>query len=71
MKVTLYEGLEDLGQYCFKETALGEIVIPKSIIYIGERAFSSCSELTKVVFARNSELEIFEEDVFDGVNEDL
>ena len=38
--VTLPEGLESIREYCFRYTAIKEIVIPKSVKSIGKCAFS-------------------------------
>ena len=38
--VTLPEGLESIGENCFKDTAIKEITIPKSVKSIGKSAFS-------------------------------
>jgi lactocepin len=38
--VTLSEGLESIGEYCFINTAINEITIPKSVKMIGDSVFS-------------------------------
>jgi hypothetical protein len=38
--VTLQEGLESIGEWCFGFTAIKEITIPKSVKNIGNYAFS-------------------------------
>ena len=38
--VTLQEGLESIGENCFRLTAIKEITIPKSVKSIGKYAFS-------------------------------
>ena len=38
--MTLQEGLESIGNSCFRETAIKEIVIPRGVKSIGNYAFS-------------------------------
>ena len=38
-KVMLPEGLESIGEVCFEESRLEEIIIPKSVQKIDEHAF--------------------------------
>ena len=40
ISVTLSEGLESIGEHCFRRTAIKEITIPKSVKSIGRSAFS-------------------------------
>ena len=35
--VTLQEGLESIGNRCFANTAITQIIIPKSVTHIGNR----------------------------------
>ena len=47
--VTLQDGLEKIGAWCFSNTLIREIVIPKSVKSIGDSAFHGCKNLTSVI----------------------
>ena len=52
--VTLQEGLETIGANCFAQSAVKEVVIPKTAKAIGENAFAQCEALTTVIFTPGS-----------------
>ena len=43
----LQEGLESIGDECFRYTAIKEIVVPKSVTHIGSNAFSDKTVITR------------------------
>ncbi|MCL2086426.1 MAG: leucine-rich repeat protein [Oscillospiraceae bacterium] len=49
ISVTLGNSVESIGDYAFYRLELTEIIIPDSVITIGERAFSFCTELTEII----------------------
>lgn len=48
-KITINEGVEELGFQCFQETKIKSIHIPSSIRIIEEKVFSRCEKLTYVI----------------------
>ena len=56
-EISLPEGLENIGGGCFKNTGIQQMVIPKSVKVIQERAFQGCRGLREVVFREGSELQ--------------
>ena len=48
-QLTLNEGLLYIGDYCFAEHQLEKVVIPESVVFIGEGAFESKYEGTQYV----------------------
>lgn len=48
--IRLPEGLECIGNSCFYKCNLNEIVIPSSVLVIGDDAFAFCVDLKKVTF---------------------
>jgi len=54
--------------YGFEETNITEVVIPDSVVIIGERAFHLCRKLNKVHFSKN--LQEIHEDAFGSTNFD-
>ena len=42
---TLNEGLEEVGEGCFRMAGLEEVTLPKSVKTIGRRAFCGCEKL--------------------------
>jgi hypothetical protein len=47
VELTLNEGLEYLGEYCFMGTAIQEVTIP-STVYFAKAAFGYCDKLTRI-----------------------
>ena len=43
----LQEGLESIGGWCFRYTAIKEIVVPKSVIHIGSNVFPDKTVITR------------------------
>ena len=56
--------LEEIGEGSFQESSLAEIVIPKSVVTIGEKAFAECDMLEKVTIQEGSALEKIESRCF-------
>ena len=54
-QVTLHERLETLGEYCFQDSGLTELIIPNSVTEIKEYALSGCPDLKKVVLPKGLE----------------
>ena len=49
-KITLSDGLETIGEKCFFEIGLKEILIPSSVTTIEGNAFDMCGSLKAVLF---------------------
>lgn len=49
--VTLPDTIETIGEYAFADCGLKEIIIPKSILDIGNNAFSGCYNINKTIYA--------------------
>lgn len=65
-RVTITKG-GNIADYAFANyDGLTEVSIPSSITTIGDSAFSSCDNLTKVNFGENSQLKIIGSKAFDG-----
>ena len=59
--------LKTFGSYCFSDCKnIQSIIIPDSVIYIGEGAFSDCENLKSVTFGVNSNLNAFGAYCFSG-----
>lgn len=43
-------GVKYIGDFCFDQSGLEDVTIPKSVEYLGQNAFSCCSSLRRVVF---------------------
>ena len=54
--MTLQEGLEDIGQYCFYDTAIKEIKVPQSVKTIGISAFEFCEHLESARVPRDTSI---------------
>ena len=52
------ERLEVIGEGCFIDTNIKEIVIPKSIDRIGDKAFYNCFSLEKLTFEEGSKINL-------------
>ena len=48
--LTLGSGLTEIGEYAFTGTKLRDVTIPAGVSTVSRNLFSSCNELTKVVF---------------------
>ena len=48
-RIALAEGVREIRENSFRGTDIAEIVIPKSIKVIGNRAFGECKNLTSVI----------------------
>jgi hypothetical protein len=57
--------LERINQGAFCESGLKSIVIPSSVVFLGQSSFSRCRSLESVRFENGSRLERLTEDVFD------
>ena len=56
-----------IGEKAFADrTDIEEIVIPSSVLYISDRAFSGCSELRKVEFEAGCQFETVSDSLFEG-----
>ena len=51
----LQEGLESIGDYCFCDTRIREIVIPRTVKSIGDNAFYECKNLIDVTLPEGLE----------------
>lgn len=59
VSVTLPEGIESImDEVFYNNGTIEEVVLPASVKYIGESAFSNCLRLNKVVFADDGLVEI-------------
>lgn len=71
-QITFSEGglLTEIGQYALSMSGISSVVIPASVVTIGDYAFSRCTKLTSVTFAADGALEIINSGVFQytGVN---
>ena len=71
-QITFSEGglLTEIGQYALSMSEISSVVIPASVVTIGDYAFSRCTKLTSVTFAADGALEIINSGVFQytGVN---
>ena len=54
--VSLPEGLKVIGAYCFKQSGLLEINVPKTVKKIFKEAFNECTKLKKVSPLKNVEV---------------
>ena len=54
-KITIEEGTLYIDAYAFRNAQIEEIIIPDSVVYIGEGAFTDCSKLTTVKLPENLE----------------
>ena len=66
--VDLPDTLTEIGKQAFYSTAITELVIPANVTAIGAKAFYLCSKLEKVTFAKDSQLSVLTENVFDYCN---
>lgn len=48
--ISLPEGLKCIGNSCFYKCDLNKIVIPNSVMVMGDDAFAFCAGLKKVIF---------------------
>ena len=64
-KVTLPEGLENIGASAFRSCPFETITIPSTVKYIGQYAFSGCANMTTCTISGNS-LETIENEAFSG-----
>ncbi|MCI6201324.1 MAG: leucine-rich repeat protein [Paraprevotella sp.] len=51
--VNLPEGLIEIGESAFQETALKSIKLPESLTTLGKRAFNACDNITSVFIPKN------------------
>lgn len=51
--VNLPEGLTEIGESAFEETALESIDLPESLTTLGKRAFNACDNITSVFIPKN------------------
>ena len=54
-KITIEEGTLYIDAYAFRNAQIEEIIIPDSVVYIGQGAFTDCSKLTTVKLPENLE----------------
>ena len=52
--ITLPNSIEDIGAAAFYGTPLTEIIIPDSVVNIGDGAFENCKNLTNVKLSKNT-----------------
>ena len=57
-QITFSEGglLTEIGQYALRMSGISSVVIPASVVTIGDYAFSRCTNLTSVTFAADGAL---------------
>ena len=55
-KITIEEGTLYIDAYAFRNAQIEEIIIPDSVVYIGQGAFTDCSKLTTVKLPENLEV---------------
>lgn len=53
-----YSNLQVISDFAFQGSSIEEITIPKSVTYIGENAFASCLNLTKVQVSAGSQINL-------------
>ncbi|MDE7406410.1 MAG: leucine-rich repeat protein [Clostridiales bacterium] len=51
--------LNEIGIYCFQNTAITSIVIPKSVVKFRYYAFYQCAKLTRVEFEKDSAITVY------------
>ncbi len=49
-KIDMHSGVKYIGDFCFDQSGLEEVTLPKSLEYLGQNAFSNCKSLKRVVF---------------------
>ena len=54
--VSLPPNLQTIGEFCFQESGLIELIIPKSVKKIEQYAFSKCPDLKKVTLPEGLEV---------------
>lgn len=64
IRIIVRLGIEYIRSYCFKGARLKIIVIPASVKVIGKKSFKSCEFLQKVIFMKNSKLDIIKKEAF-------
>ena len=52
--ITFPNSIESIGGYAFYESPLTEIILPDSVVDIGEGAFENCKNLTSVKLSKNT-----------------
>ena len=62
--VRLNDGLEVLGENCFFDSKIRELVLPSSVGSIGKCAFSACCDLRRADLRTAHGLKILEEELF-------
>lgn len=67
-KVVLSDTIEYIGSSAFKCTMVSDMIIPKSILYIGKKCFSNCRILQKIDFTSTKKLTKFEYKLFYNCN---
>lgn len=67
LSVTIAEGIKNIGESAFEGSNVIDVGFPKSIGYIGDRAFANCSELLSMTFYGDDIF--FGDDVFPSENE--
>lgn len=64
--VRIRRDIERIADLCFNESYLVTIIIPSSVIEIGEKAFQFCYKLKKIQFEENSRLQEIKSFAFNG-----
>ncbi len=66
-KVVIPEGVKKINQYAFASlTALEEVVLPSTLEAIEYGAFTGCSKLQKITFSGENNLQIINQNAFEG-----
>lgn len=52
-KITMPESVTHIGDYAFRGQLFETIIIPKSVVFIGNNPFSSCDNLAKIICLSN------------------
>ena len=58
-EVSVPEGVTNIANYAFENRSIEKITLPASLVYIGDSAFSACTELASVVLPAESDLVSF------------
>jgi len=65
-KIKIPNGVTSIDDDIFSWTPLEQIEIPNTVLNIGWHAFGMCTNLSKVIFEENSQLETIEYNAFSG-----
>ena len=66
LDLSSYDDVSSIYQYAFYGSSIEQVIIPASVVKIGNYAFSNCSALSSVSFAEGSLAKTLGTDVFSG-----